>query len=94
MSTPVSTPVSTPLAAFLQAATPEQRERCASLAGSTVGYLYQLAGCHRPNPRARLAMRLEEATRVLSKETRGVLPVVTASQLATMCDLSGMHALD
>lgn len=77
----------TPLSKFLRSASPNERERCAQLAGTTVGYLYQLAGCHRGTRGigASLALNIEDATRRLSFESGGVLPVVTAHELATMC---------
>lgn len=81
----------TPLSDFLRIASPEQRERCATLAGTSVGYLYQLAGCHRRNPSATLALRIAEATETLHRETEGRLPIVTAEQLATMCAVAGFE---
>lgn len=84
----------TPLSDFLRIASPEQRERCATLAGTSVGYLYQLAGCHRRNPSAVLALRIAEATAVLHRETDGRLPVVTAEQIATMCAVAGFEDMD
>ena len=46
---------------FLKTSLPEERERVASAAGTTVAYLKQIAGGHsRPSPG--LAVRLEEAS--------------------------------
>lgn len=84
----------TPLSDFLRIASPEQRERCATLAGTSVGYLYQLAGCHRRNPSVNLAVRLAEATETLHRETDGRLPIVTAEQIATMCAVAGFEDMD
>lgn len=75
----------TPLADWLRAATPEERERMATLAGTKVNYLYQLAGCARSVPKADLAFGIEEATKVLHTETAGRLPIITARTVATMC---------
>lgn len=81
----------TPLTLWLRAATPEQRERAAQLAGSTVNYLYQLGGCARGSRlSADLAFRIEDALQVLHKESGGKLPLVTARELSTMCALVGL----
>lgn len=87
---PKSTEKDTPLAEWLRMASATQRERCARLAGSSVSYLYSLAGGHRQQISARLAFQIEEATRRLSRDTRGRLPVVTARELAFMHDLAGL----
>lgn len=75
----------TPLLDFLRKATPEQRARCARLAKTSVAYLYQIAGCERPNIGARTALAIEDATRALHTETEGGLPVITVRTLSTMC---------
>lgn len=73
----------TPLAAWLRRATPKQRERAAALAGTSVNYLYQLAGRVRSIPKADLAFALEDAFRVLHQESGGTLAAITARELAT-----------
>lgn len=78
----------TPLTHYLRAATAEEKEETAALAGTSVGYLYALAGCHRKNPAVHLAIGIEHATREMSQRTEGRLPVVTAQELATMCAAS------
>jgi hypothetical protein len=83
-------PKDNPLADWLRAATPGQRTRCATLAGTSVSYLYSLAGGHRRTISARLAFQVEDAMRGLAQQTRGRLPVVTARELAFMHDLSGL----
>jgi hypothetical protein len=75
----------TPLLTLLRALTPEQRTALATLAGTSVGSLYQIAGCHRPNPSANLALRIETASREMNM--RHGTPVVTMHELATMCAL-------
>lgn len=75
----------TPLGRFLKDATPDERSRVASNAGTSVAYLYQLAGCHRKSTSASLAIALEQATFSVAAETDGRLKGVTAMQLATMC---------
>lgn len=78
----------TPLSDFLRRATAAERDRCAALAGTSVGYLYQLAGCHRRNPSVALAVRLAEATEILHRESEGRLPAITAEQIASMCAIA------
>ena len=83
--------MSTPLSELLRLATPPERERLARLAGgTTVNYLYQLAGCHRPRPSAEFAVQLADATVLLNRETKGRLPIITVRELATMCALAGI----
>ena len=82
------------LKTFLQLATPEERERCAQLAGTQVSYLYQLSGLHRTNPGVRLAVDLEHATQQLHAETKGRLPVVTTRDLADMCRMADFDIVD
>ena len=50
------------LADYIRTATLRQRERVAAECGTTVAYLYQLAGEHR-RPGTELALKLESATR-------------------------------
>lgn len=78
-------PTHTPLAEYLRAATPAERERTAALAGTSEGYLYQLAGCHRKNPGVTTAMSVADATEKVAAESEGRLKPVTLMQLATMC---------
>lgn len=80
------------LRTLLQACTPTERDRLAALAGTTVGYLHQLAGCHRGVPRADLAVRIEDATTKMHAESAGRLPIVTARDVATMCATRGLEA--
>ena len=80
----------TPLSVWLRQATVAQRERCACLAGTSVSYLYALAGGHRQQISARLALNIEDATTRIARDTRGRLPVVTARELAFMHDLAGL----
>lgn len=78
----------TKLADFLRAATPEEREQCATKAGTSVQYLYQLAGLHRTNPGVQIAVGIERATTEMSRESDGRLPVVTALDLAEMARMA------
>jgi hypothetical protein len=75
----------TPLAAWLRSATPEERDRLATLAGTETNYLYQLAACRR-EPKVGLALRIEVATEELQRDG---LERITVEQLATMCAVKG-----
>lgn len=80
----------TPLADWLRKASPQERERLATLAGTDVGYLYSLAGLHRKKPGADLAFNIEDASRTLHEETNGRLPILTARELAFMSQVAGL----
>jgi hypothetical protein len=82
----------TPLLEWLRAASNDQRARAAALAGTSVNYLWQLAGCHRGVPKADLAFMLEDAFRKLHAETDGALPLITARDLSTMCAVAELGA--
>lgn len=76
----------TPLLCVLrELGTARRRRQFAALAGTSVGYLYQLAGCHRCRPRLDLGLQICEATKVLHKKYG--TPVVSLETLATMCAL-------
>lgn len=77
----------TPLIALLRACTPDQREQLATLAGTSASYLYALGSCCRDSCRSELASRIEDASRHMHRMTKGVTPVVTMRELATMCSL-------
>lgn len=80
-------PTPTVLTQLLRACTDSQRQQLAELAGTSVGYLYGLAGCHRKRVSLDLALRIEDASVQLSKQNNGLTPTVTARQLAVMCEL-------
>ncbi|MFN7817841.1 MAG: hypothetical protein ACK5OQ_16550 [Burkholderiales bacterium] len=77
----------TPLARWLSDASPDQRDRLASIAGTSQNYIYQLAACMR-EPKVGLAFRIEDATREIGPFT------VTAREMATMCALDGLEVSD
>lgn len=81
--------MSTPLLDYIRLATEQERAETAALAGTSVGYLYQIATCVRPRPSAILACAIEDATREMQKRN-GVLPIVTVRELATMCAVVGL----
>ena len=74
---------------MLRACTDDERKWLAEKAETTVGYLYQLAGCHRGRngPAAGLALSIEDLSGQLNKLTKGRVPVVTVRDLASMCAL-------
>lgn len=80
----------TPLAAWMRAATPDQRERLATLSGTSVNYLWQIATCRRM-PNVALAVGIEDASKVLRAESKRKLPLVTAREIATMCAVEGLE---
>lgn len=89
----MSTEPITPLLAWLRKATAEQRERMATLAGTTTNYVYQLAtpgGKRGQRISADMAFRLEDAMRTVEEESQGALPAVTARELAAMWQLAGL----
>lgn len=77
----------TPLARWLSEAAPHERDRLASIAGTSLNYLYQLSACMR-EPKVGLAFRIEDATREIGPFT------VTAREMATMCALDGLEVSD
>lgn len=88
----MSTEPITPLLAWLRKATPEQRERAATLAGTTTNYMYQLAtpgGKRGQKISANMAFRLEDSMRKVEAESQGALPAVTARELADMWTVAG-----
>ena len=83
----------TPLMSLLRACKDDdERQAFAQQAGTTVNYLYALAGCHRGQPRASLAIGIEDASRMFNKRTKSrevPVPVVTVRDLASMCATTG-----
>jgi hypothetical protein len=86
-------PFTTPLAELLRACDQQQRITLATRAGTSVNYLYSLAGCHRERVSAALALAIEDASRDLHASTQGVTPVVTIRELASMCAIAGFEHL-
>jgi hypothetical protein len=72
----------------MQAATKDEHNRLADLAGTTVGTLHQIAGSYRndgvPTVRSGLAGRLQSATANLRKKNK-TLPVVLRTDLSPEC---------
>ena len=65
--------------------TPDQREEFALVAGTSVSYLYQLAGCNRKSCRAKLAKGISGATGHMHR--RYDTPTISMEALAGMCYL-------
>lgn len=63
--------------------TDDRRDEFAALAGTSRGYLYQLASCARCAPRARLALALVNASAEMH-EKYGT-DQISLQELATMC---------
>lgn len=78
------------LTSLLRSCTPEQRLWLAEQAGTTVNYLYLLAGCHR-QPGTALAVAIEDASRAL--HARAGTPIITVREIATMCELAEFEPL-
>lgn len=89
MATP-TTPPATCLMALLRACKDDaERDLLAGWAGTTRNYLYNLAGCHRGQPKLKLGLAIANASERLHKHTEGRTPIVTADALASMCDVAG-----
>lgn len=83
-----------PLGTLLRACQNDAERRAfAEQAGTTVNYLYALAGCHRGQrgPSAALAIGIEDASRDFHWRTKGRIPVVSVREIATMCAVAGLQ---
>lgn len=84
---------STPLMAVLRACeSDDERQALAEFAGTTVNYLYALAGCHRGQPRVGLAVGIASATREFNRRTDGRIPAISVEDIATMCAVHGLDS--
>jgi hypothetical protein len=84
----------TPLIALLRAFQDDaERTAFAEEAGTTVSYLYSLAGCHRGQrgPSAALALGIEDASVAWNEKTQGRIPKITVREIATMCAVVGLQ---
>lgn len=79
----------TPLKAWLNAATPAEREALAQRAGTSSQYLSHLAvnddKNYKREPKPALAAAIERETKVMSKASKGRLPVVLRTDLVEVC---------
>ena len=74
----------TPMRQWMAAATADEQTLLAKRVGTSRGMLYQLAGGHR-NASAERAQAIERETRVMSKASKGRLPVVYRTDLCEAC---------
>lgn len=76
--------IETPLLALLRAlGTKKRRDEFAAAAGTTEGYLYQLAGCSRKHCRAALCKAIADTSIAFAKKYK--TPAISMDDLATMC---------
>lgn len=79
-------PATTPLLTILrQLGSDERRNEFAALAGTSVAYLYQLAGCKRGACRTRLAKGIADAS--VRMHNKYETDTITMETLAMMCPL-------
>ena len=78
------------LSRWLREATPDEREQLALAGGTTVNYLYQLAGCSRGKrgPSSLMAALIEAKADELHSTSGGRLPKLPVIDLATMCQIA------
>ena len=74
----------TPMRAWMAAATTDEQLTLAQYITTTRGQLYQLAGGHR-QASAEMAGRIETATEVMHKHSKGRLPRVYRTDLCDAC---------
>ena len=79
----------TSLKAWLNAATPAERELMAARAGTSSQYLGHLAASEETNyrrePKPQLAAAIERETKKMAKASRGRLPIVWRTDLVSAC---------
>lgn len=74
----------TPMRNWMAAATVAEQELLAERVGTSRGMLYQLAGGHR-NASAERAQAIERETKLMSKASKGRLPVIYRTDLCEAC---------
>ena len=85
--------MTTKLRAWMHLATPEERQTLAEMGGTTLGYLLQVAGGWRINPKLGLALKLHFATRLLHHRSGKRLPVIELTEFARPEDLPNHKVL-
>lgn len=80
-----TTTARTPLLAVLRQLSDDERKAFATLAGTTVNYLYQLASCQRRSCSVAKAVAIAAASVEISM--RHGSDILTVGQIATMCSL-------
>lgn len=74
----------TPMKNWMMAATKQEQELLAEKVGTSVGMLRQYSGGHR-HASAETAGRIEEATAVMHKASKGRLPKVVRTDICGAC---------
>lgn len=74
----------TPMKAWMSSATVDEQSALAKRAGTSRGYLYQLAGGHR-QASADLGAAIERETRVMHRASKGRLPIVYRTDIVPAC---------
>lgn len=69
---------------WMSLATVEEQQLLAERAGTSRGYLYQLAGGHR-QASAELGAAIERETKVMARASKGRLPVVYRTDIVSAC---------
>jgi hypothetical protein len=69
---------------WMSLATVEEQQLLAERAGTSRGYLYQLAGGHR-QASAELGAAIERESKVMSKASKGRLPVIFRTDIVAAC---------
>jgi len=79
----------TTLKAWLNAATPAEREHLAAEAGTSAQYLGHLAANddkqYKREPKPELAANIERVTKAMARSSKGRLPVVYRTDLISAC---------
>jgi hypothetical protein len=82
---------SNPLLDILRMMREEEQIAFGLRAGTTRGYLYQIAGGHRKSISVQLAFSIEDASRKIHEESGGYFPAVSARDIAEMCAVAGLR---
>ena len=69
---------------FLTSSTESERERLAKGAGTTVPYLYAIAGGHR-DPKIETIAAIERSSITISKRSKGRLPILPRTEISPAC---------
>lgn len=72
------------LRSWLKKATTYEQERLAQIAKTARGYLYKLVIGYRPTT-VEIAVKLEKASKVLAKESKGRLPILARQDMTEIC---------
>jgi hypothetical protein len=79
----------TPMRAWLNAATPAERDLLAERVGSSAQYLFHIAvnedKAYRREPKLGLAAGIERETKAMAKASKGRLPIVLRTDLVSGC---------